>query len=531
MARILYPRLFAPVSQSAETVTVDRWAQPTSQPVRCVPPQQNTGTFAPVSTAAETVTADRWAQPASQPTRRVPTQQPAALFGPVVSSTSEIITADKWVQPPSQPTRRTPAQQPSGLVNPPKQPESWNPNDTAGPIALSNNNLTATATSTASQGVRSTTAKTGGKVYIEFTMPGMVANTSNAVVGIANLTEQMNQAGQLGSTGGNSMGFYASQPAQATFVNTISLNSLPATVSGTVIVGMAIDFTTTPPTLYVTDQAMQAASLPWNNQATANPATSTLGISLTGLGAGPYFAAYNDASDTPGIACTANFGASAFTYLIPFGFTSWDGSQQGLSTEPVTADRWVQPPTQPTRRIPTQQPAGAVAPISTLPETVTADRWFQPTSQPVRARQVQQQTGGVAPVTTATPQENITLDKWAQPTNQPTRRAAPQQPAGAFAPIVWTGEVVLLDKWFQPPSQPTRRVPAWPPAFAFAPALPLPNIPEVLTMDKWFQPPSQPTRRRPAYAALTNGFVTQYTLIANPLPPPSARRALVSWLD
>jgi hypothetical protein len=448
------------------------------------------------------------------------------LFAPLVAP--ETVSVDKWGQPPSQPVRRrrllASTTLGSGVIAPPLV-HSWNPNDTAGPIALSNGNLTATPTSSAAQGVRSTTSKSGGKVYIEFTMATMVANTSAATVGIANATEILNSGAQLGASV-NSMGFYPSNPNQSTYVNSVNLNSTTASVAGTVIVGMAIDFTTTPPTLYVTDQVMRAAGLPWNNLSNADPVTGTQGTVLTGLTGAPYFAAYNDFGDTPAITCTANFGASAFNYSIPIGYTSWDGSQTGAAA--ATADSWVQPASQPVRRVRMGQPSGAIGVfLQSTPEIVTADKWLQPPSQPTRRASPQQAGGAVGPFVQNTSPEVITLDKWFQPAAQPVIRRPTQQPNGASAPLSQSPEAVSLDRWAQPTNQPTRRRPTQQPSGSFAAIV---TTGEVVMLDKWFQPASQPVRRVPLYAALAPGFVTQYVQIPNPPPQPKTR-ALVSWLD
>jgi hypothetical protein len=62
----------------------------------------------------------------------------------------------------------------------------------------------------------------------------------------------------------------------------------------------------------------------WNNSGAANPATNTGGISLSGAGfsgqsAYPFFASF-----LSGSAVVANFGATAFAYPVPSGFSSWD---------------------------------------------------------------------------------------------------------------------------------------------------------------------------------------------------------------
>lgn len=69
----------------------------------------------------------------------------------------------------------------------------------------------------------------------------------------------------------------------------------------------------------------------WNNSGTADPATNTGGISISGLGAAPYYPAFVVMYDWGGIRSsqTANFGATALPYAAPTGFTAFDASAGG----------------------------------------------------------------------------------------------------------------------------------------------------------------------------------------------------------
>ena len=58
----------------------------------------------------------------------------------------------------------------------------------------------------------------------------------------------------------------------------------------------------------------------WNGSGTANPATGTGGISFATLNPGPYYPSFD--GDQPGQKVTANFGQSAFNFLVPAGFTA-----------------------------------------------------------------------------------------------------------------------------------------------------------------------------------------------------------------
>ena len=112
IAAIVGATTFAPpfVPDSA-AVTLDRWYQPASEPVRTSVPLLLEGgmtvapPFVPDSAA---VTMDRWYQPASEPVRTVPAaQQQATTFVPVVEVPAP--SMDSWYQPASEPVQTVPA--------------------------------------------------------------------------------------------------------------------------------------------------------------------------------------------------------------------------------------------------------------------------------------------------------------------------------------------------------------------------------------------------------------------------------------
>lgn len=195
---------------------------------------------------------------------------------------------------------------------------TWDPGFKAAHIALSNANLTATSATAVAQLVRSTTSKNAGLVFLEFTLNTI---TADSAVGIVNASEITAPPAGIGGDA-NSGGFYAVSPAQATYANGTFLNGGTTASGNGAIVSAAINFNTTPPTVWFTTAAMRAAGTPYNNSATADPATGVGGQPLTGLGAGPYFAAFND--DNGGAVCTVNFGASGFNRPIPTGYSAWD---------------------------------------------------------------------------------------------------------------------------------------------------------------------------------------------------------------
>jgi uncharacterized protein YmfQ (DUF2313 family) len=195
---------------------------------------------------------------------------------------------------------------------------TWSTTNKSSTVTLSNANLTATSSTAVSQSAQSSTSKNSGLVYIEFVLGTL---TNDLSVGICNSSEALNPAGGLGSDA-NGAGFYAVSPTQALYVASSLLTA--GTVASTAgdVVGMAINFNTTPPTAWISDAAMRSQGATYNNSGTADPATNTGGIPLTGLGGGPYYAVFND--DIGGASVTVNFGASAFNQTVPSGYHAWD---------------------------------------------------------------------------------------------------------------------------------------------------------------------------------------------------------------
>jgi hypothetical protein len=131
-------------------------------------------------------------------------------------------------------------------------------------------------------------------------------------------------------------------------------------------------------------------------------------------------------------------------------------------------------------------------PVLATPETVSADRWLQPFSEPSR-RKVQAATPTLfQPIEVAAPVVVPDIG-WLSPLDVPTRRrvSAPQQLP--FQPSTTPAAVAVPDQWLMPLSVPVRRDVSngWMPVFAFAPAAP---FPESTSADRWFRPLSEPKR-------------------------------------
>lgn len=190
---------------------------------------------------------------------------------------------------------------------------TWNPADKSAAITLSNGNLTATDTATEdSDGVRSTTGQSAGKVYFEVTA---TTSSTDWAAGLANSTFPLTLHAGLGGDG-NGIGFYNVNPPQYIYYNNGALaTGTTAGASGDIIY-FAADLTNH--LLWVSSPVMRAASTPWNDSGSANPATGVGGVSFTGLTC-PCFITFND--EEPG-AATINAGGP-FNGTVPTGFVAF----------------------------------------------------------------------------------------------------------------------------------------------------------------------------------------------------------------
>ena len=190
---------------------------------------------------------------------------------------------------------------------------TWNPSDKSSGITLSNANLTATDTVTAnSNSVRTTTSASGGKLYFEITA---TTSSNDWAVGMTNGTFSLTLSEGLGGDA-NGIGFYNVSPTQAIYYNATELSiGSTAGATGDVIYG-AVDLTNQ--LLWISSPVMRAASFPWNNSNTANPATGVGGVSFAGIGC-PCFITFNSEEAS---AATLNAGGP-FAGTVPTGFAAW----------------------------------------------------------------------------------------------------------------------------------------------------------------------------------------------------------------
>jgi hypothetical protein len=184
-----------------------------------------------------------------------------------------------------------------------------NPSDIAGDASLSNGNLTIThGGADADAGARSIASTSTAKKFWEVTV-NVIGSPSITTNGFGN--SSANLATYLGANA-NSVG-WAGDGAVYLGADIGPGGGALAYTTGNVL-GFAVDFNAELAWLRVN-------SGNWNNNGSANPATGTGGLDVSGLNAGPYFACVcvRVGSDQ----MTANFGATAYAHTAPSGFGNW----------------------------------------------------------------------------------------------------------------------------------------------------------------------------------------------------------------
>jgi hypothetical protein len=167
----------------------------------------------------------------------------------------------------------------------------------------------------------------------------------------------------------------------------------------------------------------------------------------------------------------------------------------------ITVEKWYAALREPTRLrlLPTgEQPFFAFVKAAPFAEAVSVDRWQQALSEPSRRKQGAQLYVRFPFVGTDT----ATDARWFSPLSIPTRRKPTAvQPDG----LIWSkftpaGELITLDKWFaalREPVLPRRGLPTREqPFLSFVKAAP---FAETTFITKWFQPLSLPTRRKVSF--------------------------------
>jgi len=165
---------------------------------------------------------------------------------------------------------------------------TWNPNDKGSSISLSAGNLNAQGSNTGS--VRSTIGKSTGKWYWEILFNGGASR-----IGVADASAD------ISLTCGSDTHGWGYQYNTGSKINNGSATAFGAAYSATDVLGFKLD----------ADAGTVEILLNNSSQGT---------ITLTGLSA-PYYAD-TSAINVSGLDCTANFGATAFTYSVPGGYNS-----------------------------------------------------------------------------------------------------------------------------------------------------------------------------------------------------------------
>ncbi|MGX1110555.1 MULTISPECIES: SPRY domain-containing protein [Bradyrhizobium] len=183
---------------------------------------------------------------------------------------------------------------------------------------LSNGDLTATRTSTSTGGAQSTDYKNSGKFYFEVTVGASHGSTDS--IGV--MASSYGYGALTNGNAGAGSGVWLGGGSIVNNGGTVGSVGGAANAAGSVIC--------------VAHDAgngrvwyrLNGGS--WNNSGTADPATNTGGINLLAAQYAPVVGFSPFGSPTVGDNFTANFGASAFAYSVPSGFTAgWPGSGGG----------------------------------------------------------------------------------------------------------------------------------------------------------------------------------------------------------
>lgn len=176
-------------------------------------------------------------------------------------------------------------------------------------VTLSNGNRTATHnTSTSNSGARSTTQKSSGKYYFEFTL---TTNVNSDVVGIMTAAATYTNMVTNGTNGG-----YLYRSGSIWSNNASAGMNLGGRANGDII-GVAVDLDNDRIWFRVVSPSVGN----WNGSGTADPATNVGGANLSNYTATTLAPAVGFAA-TLNTVTTMNAGNAAFTGTVPSGFTS-----------------------------------------------------------------------------------------------------------------------------------------------------------------------------------------------------------------
>lgn len=198
-------------------------------------------------------------------------------------------------------------------------PTTWNPFDKSPAVTLSGDNLQASNPSLANwAAVRGTNARTAGTVYWEITV---VAPSTYTAAGLANAAESLTNGGDQDT---NAVVWFTYNSG---FAN--NGNFLGASQMGTLVAGDVMCFAAKIGGSGTRDIWIRRNNNLWNGDASADPVAGTHGLNsatyyngaLTALltaAVYPFLSLYGAESSAVG-----NFGASAFAFSPPSGYTAW----------------------------------------------------------------------------------------------------------------------------------------------------------------------------------------------------------------
>lgn len=200
---------------------------------------------------------------------------------------------------------------------------TWNPSDKSAGITLSGGNLVAANNNSTLSSVRTVDKQVSGKFYWEATLTSW-GHTNDSIgfgVSSASLTAGLATNASPGTCSLNRGG--------VVYVDGVSAGFSFGTVTSGTVVCFAIDLSAR----WVWFRLGAAGN--WNNSAPANPATGAGGVAVTvgaGLPAYPMLAC-----QLTGDSVTANFGDTAFTGVVPSGFTAgWPSGATSPTNDIVT---------------------------------------------------------------------------------------------------------------------------------------------------------------------------------------------------
>lgn len=195
----------------------------------------------------------------------------------------------------------------SGFITRPPLVITWNQADKSANITLSGGLLLATGTSNTDGAVRATIIRGAGKWYCELNMGALSGGDSGG--GLANATAV------LANIGSTVLGAFI-QFKGGNYYSNGSVVSSNGNMSAGGILQVAYDGT-------AHKAWVKFASGNWNASASNNPATGVGGQDVSAYDTGGMYPCFACAGT--GDACTANFGATSFSFSIPAGFTAWKG--------------------------------------------------------------------------------------------------------------------------------------------------------------------------------------------------------------